>query len=103
MLPARITPDHEEHDAHALLEALACGIPSIGSTSGIIPEVLAHESGLIFKAGDVNDLKLKLLSLIESPDLRKSLSSRAVETATHSFSIDSIARCKLEIYASLIE
>ncbi len=40
VLPALILPDHQEHDAHALLQALACGIASDGTRSGIIPEIL---------------------------------------------------------------
>ena len=45
VLPARNLPDHQEHDAHALLQALACGVPCIATRSGIVPEISATAPG----------------------------------------------------------
>ncbi|MBT6118266.1 MAG: glycosyltransferase, partial [Rhodospirillaceae bacterium] len=51
-LPAHVLPDHEEHDAHALMEAMACGIACIGTRSGIIPELLDGKTGLLVPPAD---------------------------------------------------
>jgi glycosyltransferase involved in cell wall biosynthesis len=98
-MPSHITPDHEEHDGHALMEALACGVPCVGSDSGIIPELLDNNAGLVFTAGDINDLTSQLLRLVEDTSLRQILGTNAALQAAELFSNDGIARQKLRIYA----
>ncbi len=102
VMPSLISKDHEEHDAHALLEALACGVPSVGSDSGIITEVLENNGGLIFEAGNVNDLQEKLMWLINDELLRETLSKNAMRTVNQQFSIERIADKKVSIYRKII-
>jgi len=56
VLPSRVLPDHEEHDAHALLEALASGVPCIATRSGINPEILRDSLGVVVAADAVAEL-----------------------------------------------
>jgi glycosyltransferase involved in cell wall biosynthesis len=103
VMPSLITPDHEEHDGHALLEALSCGVPSIGSTSGVIPEILQDGSGLLFAAGDVGALAVRLREVISDPALCESLSRRAQSAALQRYSVKSIARQKLDMYKRVLQ
>jgi glycosyltransferase involved in cell wall biosynthesis len=51
VLPSRTTPVWAEQLGRVLLEAMAQGVPVIGSSSGSIPEVIGSD-GLIFPEGD---------------------------------------------------
>ena len=51
VLPSRTTPVWKEQFGRVLIEAMACGVPVVGSNSGAIPEVVG-EAGLIFPEGD---------------------------------------------------
>ena len=100
-LPSQITPDHEEHDGHALMEALACGVPAVGSTSGVVPELLAHGCGIVFPAGDVDALQSSLEKLLADPQQRKQIGVNAATTAQNLYSIESIAQQKADIFARI--
>lgn len=98
VMPSQITEDHEEHDGHALIEALACGIPSIGSDSGVIPELLENGVGSVFHAGDVDELYGAILELIESEELRRSYRASGEKAVAESYSVKSIADKKMAVY-----
>ena len=51
VLPSRTTPSWKEQFGRVLIEAHACGVPTIGSSSGAIPDVIEN-AGLVFPEGD---------------------------------------------------
>jgi len=75
-----------EQFGHVLIEAMACEVPVIGSTSGEIPNVIG-DAGLIFEQGNVDDLYQKLLLIMENERLRRDLAKkgrqRVLEKYTH--------------------
>jgi glycosyltransferase involved in cell wall biosynthesis len=61
VLPSETILQWKEQYGRVLIEAMACGLPVVGSSSGAIPEVLeGYPKGLIFKEGDVDDLVEKI-------------------------------------------
>jgi len=98
VMPSRITPDHEEHDGHALMEALACGVASVGSTSGVIPELLANDVGLIYTEGNTDELTDCIRRIASDRKLQQDLATNAVSHASEFFSLDGIANRKIAIY-----
>jgi glycosyltransferase involved in cell wall biosynthesis len=54
----------------AFAEALAHGLPVIGTTAGAIPDTVPPEAGVLVEPNDVNALARALRMLIERPDER---------------------------------
>lgn len=102
VMPARITPDHEEHDGHAVMEALACGVPCLGSTSGVLPELVSPDYGYMFRANDVGDLEAKLRAIIAAPDRHAALAMADRARAVELFSLNRVARQRHTLFESLI-
>lgn len=101
VMPSRVLEFHEEHDGHAVIEAMACGRASIGSSSGAIPEVIG-ESGLIVNESDSDALTGAIVSLHENADLRNSLGARARERVLKEYSLEAVARKYGEVYKAVL-
>ena len=72
VLPSHSTRRWVEQFGRVLTEAMACGVPVVGSDSGEIPNVIG-EAGLIFPEGDVGALRERLQHLMDDRELRKRL------------------------------
>ena len=66
VLPSRTTPRWREQFGRVIIEAHACGVPVVGSSSGAIPEVVG-DGGLTFPEADPAALADALLSLRSDP------------------------------------
>lgn len=74
------------HDGcpNALLEAMLSGRAIVGSNIDAIGEILADgENGLVVPPGDSAALEVAILTLAESPELRKALGKAAQDTVRH--------------------
>lgn len=80
VLPSRTTRRWKEQFGKVLVEAMASGIPVIGSSSGAIPEVV-DDAGLIFPEGDASILAEQLGRLRSDPELWAKLRARGLERA----------------------
>ena len=84
VLPSQTTPRWKEQFGRVLIEAMACGVPVVGSSSGAIPEVIG-DAGLVFPEGDAQALRRHLVALIEDAAYRQELSARAVRRVQDRF------------------
>lgn len=78
VLPSLTTSRWKEQFGHVLIEAMACGIPVIGSDSGAIPEVIG-EAGLIVPEGNAVALAQALDDLRSSESRRVTLGQKGRE------------------------
>lgn len=78
VLPSETTPRWKEQFGHVLIEAMACGVPVVGSDSGAIPEVIG-DAGLIFPQRDADALAERLKGLRDQAALRRVLAQRGRE------------------------
>lgn len=64
-----IRNNHVEGLGLTLLEAQSVGLPVLASRTGGIPEAVQEgKTGVLFRAGDAEDLREKLADLLSSPD-----------------------------------
>jgi L-malate glycosyltransferase len=101
VLPSRSTARWREQSGRALVEAMACGVPVIGSNSGAIPEIIGPD-GLIFREGDREGLASCLTSLTQSGALRVSLANRGYRRVTTTFSQERLAARTALFYREMI-
>ena len=101
VLPSLTRPNWVEKFGRVLIEAMACGVPLIGSSSGEIPNVIG-DAGLVFKEADSEDLHKKLTLLLENPDLRRSLGQKGRQRTLEKFSWKAVASQTLAVYDHLL-
>lgn len=101
-LPSRSRPNWVEQFGRVLIEAMACGVPVIGSRTGEIPNVIG-DAGALFPEGDVGALSESLRALMSSPDAASAIGLRGRERAVAHFSMRRIALETLQVYRSMLE
>ncbi len=99
VLASKTTLHWKEQFGRVLIEAMACGVPVIGSNSGAIPQVVG-DAGLIFPEGDAEALANRL-ELLQSRSLRQDLSARGLERARSQFADSKIASKLYEFLTTL--
>ncbi|MGM0776683.1 MAG: N-acetyl-alpha-D-glucosaminyl L-malate synthase BshA [Bacillota bacterium] len=86
------------------LEAMACGVPCIGTNVGGIPEVISDgETGYICTLGDITDISLKAIKLLTDEKLLDRFSSQSISLAKNRFSAGRIVIQYEEFYYELLE
>lgn len=66
-----LIPSHSEGFPNSMLEAMAAGLPIVGSPAGAIPEVIKPGvHGFLNPAEDVEGLTKDVLKLVQNPQLR---------------------------------
>jgi colanic acid/amylovoran biosynthesis glycosyltransferase len=75
-----------------LVEAMAHGIPVIGTRTGGLPELLEGGAGLLVDAGDPGALAGGLSELLCSADLRTRLGAAGRQRVEEQFDVEAIAR-----------
>lgn len=85
------------------LEAMACGVPCIGTNIGGIPEVIIdHENGFICELGDVDNIADKALSLLLDEKLHQEFSKNAMNSVHERFMSNKIVDQYENIYYKLL-
>jgi glycosyltransferase involved in cell wall biosynthesis len=102
VLPSRTKPGiWKEQFGHILIEAMAMGIPVIGSNSGAIPEVIGR-TDLIFSEDNSEELALILQKLLIDKEWAGEVSRFLEERAIKEYSDQKIADLMLSIWAEIV-
>lgn len=100
VLPSRTRPNWKEQFGRVLVEAMACGVPVVGSTCGEIPNVIG-EAGLIFPEGEVEALASHLRGLLTDANLPARLSDLGRARVLAYYTHQHIAAQTYAVYQSL--
>ena len=74
-----------------LMEAMACGLPALGTDAGGVPELLRDGAGLLVPPGDEDALADALARLASDDGLRQTLAERGRKRIEEAFSIADVA------------
>lgn len=96
-------PSYREGFGTTIIEAAAAGIPAIGSRIyGITDAIVEGETGLLFDAGEVQQLARSMRTLAADAGLRARLGQQARQRAQRDFSSAVVTAALLEYYATLL-
>jgi len=102
VLPSLSRPNWKEQFGRVLVEAMACGVPVVGSNSGEIPHVVGP-AGLVFPEGDVEALRGSLARLQGSGALRQEMTRAGRERVLAHFTQARIAAQTWDVYWQVLE
>lgn len=86
------------------LEAMACGVPCIGTNIGGIPEVITDgETGYICKLGDIEEMAAKAIFLLSNESLHRKFAFQSVERVRKNFRAESIVNQYEQLYYMLLD
>jgi glycosyltransferase involved in cell wall biosynthesis len=101
VLPSVSRPNWQEQFGRVLIEAMACGVPVIGSTCGEIPNVIG-DAGLLFREGDADALAAHLRALLADPAQRRAFATQGRARVLARYTQKQIAEKTVEVYHSLL-
>ena len=85
-----------------LAEAMACGVPVVGSRSGAIPEIVEDGvTGLLATPRDEVSFADAIEKLARDPNLRKEMGAKSLARVREKFSLETDVENTLRIYESL--
>ena len=101
VVPSLTQPNWKEQFGRVIMEAMACGVPVIGSDSGEIPHVLG-DAGVIVPEGDIPALARALDALIQDSQRRRELAALGRARALTTFSQQRVVDDTYALYAQLM-
>jgi glycosyltransferase involved in cell wall biosynthesis len=84
----------------APLEAMACGLATLASSAGGVPDTVG-EAGLVHEAGDQEELTRHLSEILSNPGLLRSLGDAARRRVVERFTWQAMCDSYLELYRRL--
>jgi glycosyltransferase involved in cell wall biosynthesis len=102
VLPSLTQPNWKEQFGRVLIEAMACGVPVIGSESGEIPNVIG-DAGLVVPEGDVAALALAIRQVIEDAEFARSLGAQGRERVLALYTQARVAQQTYALYRRVLE
>ncbi|HVO71736.1 MAG TPA: glycosyltransferase, partial [Aggregatilineaceae bacterium] len=102
VVPSLTRPTWKEQFGRVIVEAMACGVPVVGSSSGAIPDVIG-DAGLVFPEGDTGALADRLLQVLRSLDLRHDLAARGRQRVLERYTQAQVAAQTVDVYHTMLD
>jgi len=98
-----LLPSEKESFGLVALEAMACGVPVVGSLAGGIPEVISHGvTGFLADVGDVEAMAGFAVQLLQDEQLHQQFSRASRDRAATMFDTESKVREYEAVYERLV-
>jgi len=98
-----VAPSRQDNLPNTALEALACGIPTIASAIGGLPDIVRDgETGLLVPPGDAGALRTAITSVLQDPSRQAAMAETCRRTALAEYDLDRQSRRYLTLYESLV-
>ncbi len=98
-----VLPSLQENFPFTLLEAMACGVPSIVSDVGGSSEIVENNvNGLLIKRGSVKDIADAVIYLLDNPSVLEKVGREARKTVEQRFSSNIMALNTSSVYEQII-
>jgi N-acetyl-alpha-D-glucosaminyl L-malate synthase BshA len=98
-----LLPSELESFGLSALEAMACGVPVIGSDAGGLPEVVSHgETGYLLPVGDIEGMASRALELLRDPVLHKRMAQAARARVAQYFDSEKIVTQYEQVYERVL-
>jgi N-acetyl-alpha-D-glucosaminyl L-malate synthase BshA len=98
-----LLPSQSESFGLSALEALACGVPVVGSRAGGIPEVVKDGvTGALCETGDTEAMAAAAVEILSDRDRWQAMSTDAALDARARFSLDDIVRQYETLYEDAV-
>ncbi len=99
-----LLPSEKESFGLVGLEAMACGVPTIGSNAGGIPELIKHgETGYVAPIGETGLMAEYCLELLQNKARYDAFRQACIHRATHEFCNNKITQQYENIYYKVLE
>jgi glycosyltransferase involved in cell wall biosynthesis len=102
VLPSRTIPKWKEQFGNVLIEAMAMGIPAIGSTCGHIPYVIGRPD-LVFQEGDAEGLAAILERMIREPAWREEVGQYGITRVRQHYTHECIAERLISLWSEMLD
>jgi glycosyltransferase involved in cell wall biosynthesis len=100
VVPSRTTHRWAEQFGRVLVEALWCGVPVVGSSSGEIPWVVGSTGGgVVVNEGAVDELATAIEGLRADPRRRRQLADNGRDAVERLFSVGAAAEALAGVLA----
>lgn len=97
-----VLPSLEDNLPNTIMEAMACGVPSVGFRVGGIPEMIDHKrNGYVAQFKDADDLAEGIRWTLCEAD-RAQIADACLQKVAHNYSQQSVAMRYIEVYNELI-
>jgi glycosyltransferase involved in cell wall biosynthesis len=100
-----VVPSLYEGFGFPAAEAMACGLPTIATTAGALPEIIGENgrTGLLIPPRDPYAIANAIKRLLADPDLRKRMGRAARERIINHFTWDEAAKKLEAVYQKVID